>query len=151
MICNWLFWEKMWTLFLGIELAALFNLIDLNSAGFPCFEKVNLCPISWISPPRSLIKRQIFWEIQLSFHGHWRYFTCCSTESGRGLRKFPSSNVIGRPATEAQFQSGGHFKEVDRDRVEKACLPYFGQSEMNIWKVQLSCGQRGLLKCALVG
>ena len=93
MICNWIFWEKIWTMFLGIELAALFNLIDLNSAGFPCFEKVNLCPISWISPPRSLIKRQIFWEIQLSFHGHWRYFTCCSTVSGRGLRKLGNSKL----------------------------------------------------------
>ena len=73
------------------------------------------------------------------------------TTEDRATQQFPSSNVRGRPATEAQFQSGGHFKEVDRDRVEKACLPYFGQSEMNIWKVQLSCGQCGLLKCALVG
>ena len=45
-----------------------------------------------------------------------------------------------RSATEAQFLCGGHFKEVGRDRVEKVCLPCFGQRKMNIWKEHLSCG-----------
>ena len=146
MICNWIFWEKIWTMFLGIELAAYWSQFRRISLFWKGQSLPNILDLpSKVSHQTTNFLRN---TIELSRR---RYFTCCSTESGRGLRKFPSSNVIGRPATEAQFQSGGHFKEVDRDRVEKACLPYFGQSEMNIWKVQLSCGQRGLLKCALVG
>ena len=68
----------------------MFNLIDLNSTRFPCFEKVNLSPISLISPSRSLSHQTTNFlrnTIVISRRYWRRYFTCCYTESRLGLKK----------------------------------------------------------------
>ena len=55
----WMFWKNS-KHFLDFKWGALFNLIDLNSTEFPCFEKVHPSPISLIFPSRSsFIKQQI--------------------------------------------------------------------------------------------
>ena len=59
----------------------------------------------------------------------WEWFTYCTEFSSSVVREISHGSPI---SVRGPLQR--------RDRVEKVCLPCFGQRKMNIWKEHLSCG-----------
>ena len=76
----------------------------------------------------SFIKQQIVQMTdEKSFR--WDWFTYCTEFSSSVVREISHGSPI---SVRGPLQR--------RDRVEKVCLPCFGQRKMNIWKEHLSCG-----------
>ena len=99
----WMFWKNS-KHFLDFKWGALFNLIDLNSTEFPCFEKVHPSPISLIFPSRSFLHQT----------------TNRSDENDSHIAQNFPVPLSERSATEAQFLCGGHFKE-ETEWKKSAC------------------------------